>query len=87
VPPATTVSVHIPTLPEIVAAIIENSSHGQSKHFVPPPEARYLSNRNVDRRDNAPVQPDEIELDSTSCPRSFYYPYQFVSVFTWDTCM
>ena len=80
-PEATTVSAHIPTLPEIVAAIICSSTHGRSKHFVPPPEARYISNRNIDRRATVPVPPDEIELDSTSNPVSFYCPYKFVSVF------
>jgi hypothetical protein len=76
---------YIPSLPEIVQSLIWASSEGEGKYFDPPPEARYLSNRNIDMRrlvstEDDPIQPSDIDLDSTECYSNFHPPIKFVSI-------
>jgi len=80
-----------PSLSEIVDAVIDASSWTRPKYFNPPPESRYLSNRNVSLRTEGPMRPvasyeqpllpSDINLDSTTCLSKFDPPIKFVSLF------
>jgi len=91
-------AVEEPSLSEIVAAVIQDSSYPKAtktfrpvtdKSFRPPPEARYISNRNVySKREGTmklaepyepPLVPKDIELDSTQSNSNFNPPITFVS--------
>jgi len=78
------------TLSELVAGIIDASTSPRGKHFNPPPEARFVSNRNVSIEDDGPmasialgettVGPFDIDLDSTSEAGELSpIPFTFVS--------
>ena len=80
-----------PSLSELVAAVISDSALGKgSKYFRPPPESRYISNRNVYSAEGPmaataayerPAVPTDIQLDSTSCFSNFDPPIIFVSLY------
>jgi len=78
------------TLTELVAGIIDTSTSPRGKHFNPPLEAHFMSNRNISIRDDRPmasgafgettVGPFDIDLDSTSeASKSSPPPFTFVS--------
>jgi hypothetical protein len=83
-------AVEKPSLSDIVAAVIEaSSSSGPNKYFRPPPEARFMTNRNIYTRKEGPmasvaayeqpIRPSDIQLDSTRCYSNFDPPIKFVS--------
>ena len=78
------------TLSELVAGIIDASTSPRGNHFNPPPEARFMSNRNVSIEDDGPmasvalgettVGPFDVDLDSTSEAGGLSpIPFTFVS--------
>jgi len=78
-----------PTLSELVAEIMDVSTSHSGKYFDPPPEARFISNRNVSTRVEAPVvsvtsieraAPFDVDLDSTTEASNLSAPpFTFVS--------
>jgi hypothetical protein len=79
-----------PTLSELVAEIMHVSTTRSGRYFIPPPEARFISNRNVSSQRQAPMKsvtpneqatgPFDINLDSTTEGASFSTPpFTFVS--------
>ena len=78
----------MPSIPDVVDAIVFFSTCETDKYFQPPSEARYICNRNIDRRKPGPmtpvttlenkIQPTDIELDSITCTSNFDPPFQFV---------
>jgi len=77
------------TLSELVAGIIDASTF-KEKDYNPPPEARYISNRNIRTQDKGPMEsaafgerevgPFDIDLDSTSEASNLSSPpFTFVS--------
>jgi hypothetical protein len=75
------------TLSELVAEIMHVSTTPSGRYFNPPPEARFISNRNKYRAPTASVTPGEqatgpfnIDLDSTTeAPNLSAPPFTFVS--------
>ena len=78
------------TLSELVAGIIDASTSTKGKDYNPPPEARFISNRNPCTQDERPmesvafregeVRPFDIDLDSTSeASYASTPPFNFVS--------
>ena len=78
------------TLSELVAEIMDVSTAPSGKYFDPPPEARFMSNRNVAARNEGPITsvafseqsagPFDVELDSTTeVPNLSAPPFSFVS--------
>jgi hypothetical protein len=92
-PSGPTVTAADPSLAEKVSAIIKHSSSERNhKYFNPPPEARYLLNRNIARVTEGPMSPvaqyegqigpSDINLDSTCCSSNFDPPFTFVRLYT-----
>jgi len=62
-----------------------------NKYFQPPPEARYLDNRNINTAKEGhvsavgeyeqPLEPADINLDSTRCTSNFDPPLTLVSIY------
>ena len=78
------------TLSQVVAEIMDVSTSPSGKYFDPPPEARFISNRNVSTRGEAPTAsvtssrqamgPFDVDLDSTTEPSNLSAaPFTFVS--------
>ena len=78
------------TLSQVVAEIMDVSTSSSGKYFDPPPEARFISNRNVSTRGEAPAAsvtsseqatgPFDVDLDSTTEPSNLSAPpFTFVS--------
>ncbi|KAF8961699.1 hypothetical protein BDZ97DRAFT_1921026 [Flammula alnicola] len=75
-----------PSWVEVVDAVIDDA-HWPTPFFRPPPEARFVSNRNVHSRGEGPMtpvaayerplKPSDIELDSTRCISNFDPPIKF----------
>ena len=87
-----------PSLSDIIAAVIHASSSPRTdKYFRPPPEARYVSNRNVYKTMESPMAsvasyeqplvPSDIQLDSTKCTSNFDPPITFVSNYIESLCL
>jgi len=79
-----------PTLSELVAEIMHVSTTQIGRYFNPPPEARFISNRNVSTHSQEPMKsvthseqatgPLDINLDSTTEGPCFSTPpFTFVS--------
>ena len=79
-----------PTLSELVAEIMHVSTTQIGRYFNPPPEARFISNRNVSSQRQVPMKsvtpneqatgPFNINLDSTTEGPCFSTPpFTFVS--------
>ncbi len=76
---------------ELVGLIIESLSCDKGGHFKPPPEARFMSNRNLCSTpdgsrlrahiwyDDRTEDPFDVELDATNCPWGVGPPMKFVS--------
>ena len=87
-PEDATPAAYIPSVRDVVDAIVFFSTSGMDKYFQPPSEARYICNRNIDRKKPGPmtpvthfenkIQPPDIELDSITCTSNFEPPFQFV---------
>ncbi|KAF8952542.1 hypothetical protein BDZ97DRAFT_1930695 [Flammula alnicola] len=85
-PPASLACTPKPSWVEVVDAVIDNA-HGPNTFFRPPPEARFVSNRNVHTHGEGPMtpvaayerplKPSDIELDSTRCVSNFNPPIKF----------
>ena len=78
------------TLSQVVAEIIDVSTSSCGRYFNPPPEARFISNRNVSTRGEVPMAsatsseqatgPFDVDLDSTTEASNLSAPpFMFVS--------
>jgi len=89
------------TLSQLVAGIIEGSTspRAMGEYFNPPPEARYISNRNICSRGEGSMESDafgergllfDMDLDSTSEASNLSPPpFTFVSTYigTYRLCV